>query len=158
MVNAFLVFISLFLLWTGLVFPMSGQEAVFGLILSLVITAVISFYMKGKETYRPVRIISLIKFGFIFTWELIKANLAMAKIVLSPSLPISPKLVKVKTGIKSDIGRAFMANSITLTPGTLSVDMKDDTLYIHVVNGKALESEQDIIKPFEKVLEGAFDK
>lgn len=158
MVNLVLLFISLFLLWTGLVFPLSGQEAIAGAILSLLISSVVSFYTKGKESFKVSGIFYLIIYSFVFIKELVKANLTMAKIVLTPSLPISPKIVEVKTSIKSKVGRAFLANSITLTPGTLSVDLEGDTLYIHVVDGEALGSSADIVKPFEKLLKGAFDK
>ncbi|MCD6436277.1 MAG: Na+/H+ antiporter subunit E [Clostridiales bacterium] len=156
--NFILLFISMFLLWTGLVFPITVQEVIMGVILSGLISTLVALRIKGKETYKISGIFDLIKFIIVFIGELIKANLAMAKIVLSPSLPISPKIVKIKTSINFKFGRAMLANAITLTPGTLTIDVIDDELYIHVVNGNALENASDISLPFEKGLKGAFDK
>jgi multicomponent Na+:H+ antiporter subunit E len=52
----------------------------------------------------------------------------------------------VRTGIQSNVGKAFLANSITLTPGTLSVDSEGDEIYVHVVDGSSLQNEADIIQ------------
>lgn len=158
MVNFLLILFLIMLLWSGLVFPVSSQEVFIGLILSFIIAGVVYPYLKDREAFKPARIGSFVRFSIIFIKELIKANIDMAIIVLSPSLPISPKIVKVRTAIKSNVGKAFLANSITLTPGTLSVDMEGDALYIHVVDGNALQNEANIIKPFETVLKGAFDQ
>jgi multicomponent Na+:H+ antiporter subunit E len=67
----------------------------------------------------------------IFIWECIKANFDVAYRVLHPAMPIKPGIVKVPLEIKSETGRAFLANSITMTPGTISVDIVEDTLYVH---------------------------
>ncbi|MBK5262335.1 MAG: Na+/H+ antiporter subunit E [Peptostreptococcaceae bacterium] len=157
MVNFILLFISLFLIWTGLVFPQSGQEMIVGVILSFSISILAITRMKGKRNFKISGIIYGIKFIFVFIWELIVANLIMAKIVLSPILPISPKIVKVHTTIESKIGRAFLANAITLTPGTLTIDLIDNDLYIHVVDGNGLKSAESIVEPFEKNLKGVLD-
>lgn len=146
------------LLWSGLVFPVSAQEAMVGLVLSILISGIVIYFIKDRPPFKLSRLGSFGLFFFIFIRELVKANIEMAKIVLSPSLPISPRIVRVKTGIRSKVGKAFLANSITLTPGTLSVELQDDEIFVHVVNGDALAEASDISKPFEKVLEGAFDQ
>ena len=73
-----------------------------------------------------------------FLWECVKANIDVAYRVVHPSLPINPGIVKVKTGLKSDTGLTFLANSITLTPGTMSVDVDREKgfLYIHWIDVK----------------------
>jgi multicomponent Na+:H+ antiporter subunit E len=157
-VNFILLFISLFVIWTGLVFPESGQEMIIGIILSSGISILVLARMKDKRNFKISGIMYGIKFIFIFTRELIVANVTMAKIVLSPSLPISPKIVKVHTIIDSKVGRALLANAITLTPGTLTIDMIDNDLYIHVVDGNGLKSAESIVEPFEKNLKGVFDR
>jgi len=86
---------------------------------------------------------------------LIKSNLDVAFRVISPKLPINPGIVKVKTSLKSDIGRMMLANSITLTPGTLSVDIKDEFIYVHwidVANKDIDVATDSIVKKFEKYL------
>ena len=89
-----------------------------------------------------------------------KANFDVAYRVLHPKMPISPGIVKVKTGLKSEMARTFLANSITLTPGTMTVDIKDDHLYIHWINVRHTEVEdasKDIVSRFEPLLKKIFD-
>lgn len=71
-----------------------------------------------------------------FYWlgrEIVKANIAVTKTVLKPDMEISPTLVKIPTGHKTDMGRTMFANSITLTPGTVSVDVEDDHILVHAL-------------------------
>jgi len=98
----------------------------------------------------------------VFLWELIKANADVAYRVLHPDLPIKPGIVKVKTILKSDTALTFLANSITLTPGTMSVDIDRDkgVLYIHWINVKTKDVEKAteiIVGRFEKILMRIFD-
>jgi len=98
----------------------------------------------------------------VFVWECIKANFDVAYRVLHPRLPINPGIVKVKTNLKSDMALTFLANSITLTPGTLTVDIDKDKgfLYVHWINVKATGIEgatEAIVARFEKILEKIFD-
>ena len=76
-------------------------------------------------------------------WQIVLANIDVAYRVLHPALPINPGIVKVKTNLKSDTALTFLANSITLTPGTLSVDIDKDKgfLYIHWIDVKAKDVE-----------------
>jgi multicomponent Na+:H+ antiporter subunit E len=66
-------------------------------------------------------------------WEIAKANVTMAYVILHPSLPIDPKLVEVQSALWGDIPITTLANSITLTPGTLTVDLIDDELVVHAL-------------------------
>ena len=71
-----------------------------------------------------------------FVWlfiEIIKANMAVVKAVLSPNMEISPKITKVPMQQSTDLGRVTFANSITLTPGTIAVEMCDDTILVHAL-------------------------
>ncbi len=72
-------------------------------------------------------------------WEVVKANIDVARRILTPSLPISPRMIKVKAGQQSDLGRVIYANSITLTPGTVSVDVEDDTILVHALTKEAAD-------------------
>ena len=75
-------------------------------------------------------------------------------------MPINPGIVKVKTNLKTDIGRTMLANSITLTPGTLTVEINDDVLYIHWINVQTEDVEKAselIVKKFEKFLLRIFE-
>jgi len=97
-----------------------------------------------------------------FLWECIKANIDVAYRVMHPSLPINPGIVKVKTRLKTDTGITFLANSITLTPGTMSVDVDKDkgVLYIHWINVKEKDVEaatKIIVERFEDILMKIFE-
>ncbi len=73
------------------------------------------------------------RYAVHFLGELVRANLKLAAIVLSPSLPLNPGIVKVRTRLTSPVGRLLLANSITLTPGTLTVELDGEWLYVHWV-------------------------
>ncbi|MFQ5598226.1 MAG: Na+/H+ antiporter subunit E [Nitrospiria bacterium] len=93
------------------------------------------------------------RYIFVFIYEVIKANLQVVKIVLSPSLDITPGIISYKMDVESDAGITLLANSITLTPGTLSVDVSEDkkTLYIHALHIEdARELEQSIKHSLER--------
>ena len=98
----------------------------------------------------------------VFFWEVVKANIDVAYRVIHPRLPISPGIVKVRTTLKSDTALTFLANSITLTPGTMSVDVDraSGVLYIHWIDVKAKETEaatRIIVERFEKILSKIFE-
>lgn len=96
---------------------------------------------------------------FVFLKELVVSNIDVAGRVINPKLPIKPGIVKVKTKLNSRIAKTILANSITLTPGTLTVDIKDEYLYIHWIEIKHDDLEgatQDIVAKFEKYLEVIF--
>lgn len=71
-----------------------------------------------------------------FSWlfvEIVKANVAVVRAVISPNMEVSPTLVKIPTPQKTDVGRVMFANSITLTPGTVSVDLQPDYILVHAL-------------------------
>jgi len=102
-----------------------------------------------------------------FLWEMTKANFDVAyRVILSVLIPpkmtgtIEPGIVKVKTKLKSDMGKAFLANSITLTPGTFTIDLKDEFLYIHCIKVRHTDIQkatEDIVSRFEPLLIKIFD-
>ena len=75
-----------------------------------------------------------IKYGLILVWEVIKSNLAVIRIILSPGLETKPTFVKFKTDLKTETARVTLANSITLTPGTYTAGLEGDTYTIHALD------------------------
>lgn len=73
-------------------------------------------------------------------WEMAKANWDVAKRVLMPSMPISPTMVRVDASQKSDLGIVVYANSITLTPGTVSVDVGEGKILVHALTREGAEA------------------
>lgn len=91
----------------------------------------------------PVRIFWALVYMPVFFYYVIKANLDVVYRALHPEMPINPGIVKIKTNLKTESGITALANSITLTPGTLTVDLTDDGfLYIHWINVKSDDLEQ----------------
>ncbi len=86
----------------------------------------------------PKRFFSLLAYVFVFLWELTKANFDVAFRALNPKLPVKPGIVKVPADLKTEYGLSMLANSITLTPGTITMDIADENgktnYYIHWIN------------------------
>ncbi len=72
-------------------------------------------------------------------WEIAKANLHVARVILTPSLPIQPRLLRIRARQETDLGRVIFANSITLTPGTVTLDVRDQTLLVHALTRHSAE-------------------
>jgi multicomponent Na+:H+ antiporter subunit E len=73
-------------------------------------------------------------------WQIVLANWDVAKRVVDPRLPISPTLITLKPTQRSDLGRFIYANSITLTPGTVTTELSGDTLEVHALTREAADS------------------
>ena len=87
---------------------------------------------------------------------MVRANLDVARRVLSPRLPLDPAVVTVRTSLISPLGRLLLASSITLTPGTLTIDVREDLIDVHWIDGAGhadIESAtQAIVATFERSL------
>lgn len=89
-------------------------------------------YFKNLGKFlQPARYLWFLVYLFIFIIECIKANFDVAYRVLHPAMPIRPGIVKIKTTLRSGFAKTMLANSITMTPGTITVDIIDDSLYVH---------------------------
>ncbi len=118
------------------------------------------FSDKPRKFLQPHRLFWLIVYIPVFIWYMVKANLDVAFRTLHPERPLKPGIVKIKTTLKSDTAKVFLANSITLTPGTMTCEIDGDYLYIHWIYAQAtdIESASKIIaRPFEKFLRRIFD-
>jgi multicomponent Na+:H+ antiporter subunit E len=153
-----------FLVWLLLTWPPDFQHALVGIFVAAFVAYLISGLF-GRQTYYFDRITRYLWFGYyipLFLWECVKANIDVARRVLDPRLPIRPGIVKIKTGLKSDTGLTFLANSITLTPGTFCVDIKpsEGILYIHWIDVETEDlnrATQLIADKFERILKKIFE-
>jgi len=106
------------------------------------------------------RIFFVFVYFCVLFWEIIKANIDVALRVLNPALPIKPGIVEIKTSLKSDAAKVALANSITLTPGTLTLDIIGDKLFIHWINVTAEDPQKAaavIAGRFERYLKKIFE-
>ncbi len=88
----------------------------------------------------------------ILAKNLIISNIQIAKRVLSPDMKLCPAIIEVKTNLKSDWKKLLLANSITLTPGTLTLDIKEDILFIHVIEHREGDDKEKVTKEFEDII------
>lgn len=144
------------LLWMLLTGSLDKQELITGGVVSLLVTTLFTSRLAIFTGFKfswlaPIYI--LIYLGN-FLIALLLANFDLAVRVLSPSLPIRPEMVEVKTILKSPLAKLILANTITLTPGTLTVDLIDDCLQVHWVNCPqeitSQEATEKIVANFEK--------
>lgn len=75
----------------------------------------------------------LLRYAPWLVWQVFLANLHVARRILDPKLPIHPSVIRVKPGQKHDLGRVIYANSITLTPGTVSIDIDENEITVHAL-------------------------
>jgi len=159
-----ILFVLAFLIWSFLTWPPDPQH----LIIGILVCGFVSFmtgdmFVKRPHVFKSIkRYLWFLYYIPLFIWECIKANIDVAYRVTHPDLPINPGIVKVKTILKSDTALTFLANSITLTPGTMSVDIDAENgfLYIHWIDVKDKDIEKAseiIVKIFEDVLRRIFE-
>ncbi|MGM0531053.1 MAG: Na+/H+ antiporter subunit E [Bacteroidota bacterium] len=127
------LFIITLIFWLLITFSLTLANIIVGVIAALITSYLFGRYFVTdvKKFLQPKRYAWLILYIFIFLWECIKANFDVAYRVLHPAMPIRPGIVKVQLKIKTDIAKTMLANSITMTPGTIAVDVKDDIMYVH---------------------------
>jgi multicomponent Na+:H+ antiporter subunit E len=152
------VFIGLWGVWLLLTAPWNVQEAVAGALVAAIVALLPRSATSPLADLRltPKALAYGIAYAFIFIIALVKANLDVAFRVLHPKLPIAPGIVRVKTRLKTPLGRLLLANSITLTPGTITVEMRGEDIYVHWIKVAATDPEgatAAIVGGFEKYLE-----
>lgn len=137
-------FLVSFGVWLALVGTLNWQELLVGAVVAAIVAAFGWRYFSqvGFSHLSVKKLLYLIAYIPVFFWEMIKANIDVAYRVIHPRMPINPGVVLIKTDLTSDSGKLALANSITLTPGTLTMDVKGDSLLIHWINVKDTDTER----------------
>ncbi|MDJ0869571.1 MAG: Na+/H+ antiporter subunit E [Myxococcota bacterium] len=157
-------------LWLLLAWPVdshTGQVDASAVVVGLVVALGVSASSGSAAAPRlarwldPRRYLWAVVYLGVFLWHVVLANLDVAYRVLHPRLPIQPGIVKVRTALRSPAARTLLANSITLTPGTLTVELsREGWLYVHWLNVRATDPEQAharIGARFERILGRIFE-
>ncbi len=148
------LFVLSFVLSLALVGSLHWHELVAGAGVALLAALLVAPMLESVPwIIDPRRWLGFLAFLPIFLWALIKANLHIAYLVLHPSLPIHPSIRRVKSSLKGPLARSMLANAITLTPGTLTVEMEGEDLYVHCVDARFADdkdAQAKILAPFEK--------
>ncbi|MEA3433474.1 MAG: Na+/H+ antiporter subunit E, partial [Campylobacterota bacterium] len=140
--------VLLFIMWMILTsnFQISNIIIGLGVSFSVALLYLKLFTHKAFEFIRPVWFMVYL---YVLLKNLILSNIQIAKRILRPDMKLSPAIVAVKTNLESDWKKLLLANSITLTPGTLTLDIKDDILFIHVIEYHEGSDKGNITKEFE---------
>ncbi|WP_396613107.1 Na+/H+ antiporter subunit E [Haloferax sp. S1W] len=119
------------------------------------------FYSDEASVTRSIRVAPYAALYLLtFLWELLTANVDVARRTLSPSMPIEPGVVEVPLRVRTSLAITTIANSITLTPGTLTMDYAADTntLYVHSIDGSDHEAILEPIRRWEDYALVIFDE
>ncbi|MCF6262398.1 MAG: Na+/H+ antiporter subunit E [Xanthomonadales bacterium] len=131
-----LLLVVAWLLWSGMFKPLLLGLGVFSCVISLWVAKRIGFF---EESYALGVIPGLLRYWLWLLWEIVKTSVDVARIILHPKLPISPTIVEFKALPKGPVGQVILANSITLTPGTVTLDVYEDTLRVHCLTKAGAE-------------------
>lgn len=156
--NSVVLFATLLVFWIMLNNSVATDVLLVGVAAALVITLMFrnGLALFSEFRWTPKAVVATLLYVLFFLKELVKSNVSLAKVVLAPSLPVKPGIVKVRTRLTSRMGRLLLTNSITLTPGTLTVDIVGEWLYIHWVTVDSTDIEEAtvaIVSGFERYLE-----
>ena len=162
----FAYFLFLYLAWVFLVWPFSPLD-LGSLFVGVIVAIFLSLIFGDIFVRHPEKMFNLKRYFWflyylpLFFYYCLLANFDVVYRVLHPKMPINPGIVKVKTSLKSRTAITALANSITLTPGTLTVDLTEDGyLYIHWINVKTEDIEEAsriIVQKFERFLRRIFE-
>ena len=151
------LWVTLIAVWLIANASLDTQVVVTGLVLATLISLALSRFSNAYADIRvtPQVLIHSGLYLLVFAQELVRANLHVARLVFSPRIDIHPGIVEIKTRLRSRTGRMVLANSITLTPGTLVVDIDGDSLFVHWIDVEAEDLEgatRAIAERFERHL------
>jgi multicomponent Na+:H+ antiporter subunit E len=141
----FALFVAVFITWLLLTWSFDLETIIIGVVLSAISALIFRdlFIERPGIVFNPRRWFWFLLYLPVFFYYCLKANLDVMYRVIHPATPIRPGIVKVHTDLKTNLARTFLANSITLTPGTLSVDITDDgDLYVHWINITTMDEEE----------------
>jgi len=137
-----------FLFWLMLNARVTMEIIVVGIVISVLIS-VLSYRFIGISfsTERKVwfKIFSVIGYLFVLLFEVIKANVQMIKLVLAPVIDIKPQIIYFDSPLRSEIAQVALANSITLTPGTITVKLEDGKFGVHAIDAPVGENIEDSV-------------
>lgn len=137
------MFITLFLFFLLVSGKAETQHLVAGAVSAALITWYWRHLLRGlihRHDILPYRVIlcpNTLPYLIFLLVQIVKANISVAMVVLNPGLPISPMVLRTRTSLKRNLTRVMFAQSITLTPGTLTLNLTDDRLVIHSLTEEA---------------------
>ena len=135
----YVVFLLIWIIFNG---KLNLEILLFGLVIAGAVFAFTAKFMNygiRRELVFYRRLPGVLYYAFVLIREILMANLNVCRLILSEKEEIDPAIVEVKSVMKTSTGRAFYANAITLTPGTITVTMEDDTYVVHCLDDTLAE-------------------
>jgi multicomponent Na+:H+ antiporter subunit E len=163
------LFAVVFVFWMILVWPVAADGGLLwaDVLLGAGMAALVAMVMRAIFRQNFIRLLNPrcwfwgIVYLCVFFWYVFRGGMDVVYRVLHPAMPIHPGIVRVRTRLESDTGRIILANSITLTPGTLTVEVtRDGVFYVHWLNVLSVEDEQaaeHILRRFEWYIQRIFE-
>jgi multicomponent Na+:H+ antiporter subunit E len=163
------LFAVAFVFWLILVWPMApdGSFLWSDIWMGLAVAVIVALVMKEFIRVNFIRLVKPLSwfwgfvYIFVFSWYVLRGGLDVAWRVLHPAMPIRPGVVRMKSTLETATGRTALANSITLTPGTLTLDVTDDgVFYVHWLYVTTLDDEEAaglILRRFEWYIKRIFE-
>ncbi len=148
------MFILFFLVWLIFNGAVTLEIVIFGVVIA---AAVFAFVCKFMGHSIQKEILYYKKSGFFLRYvitlivEIIRANLAVIHLILTDREVVDPVIVKFRTNLKTETAKMMLANSITLTPGTITVSLEEDELVVHCLDRSLSEGIGDSV--FVEMLE-----
>ncbi|MFH1415274.1 MAG: Na+/H+ antiporter subunit E [Elusimicrobiota bacterium] len=164
-----ILFIAMYAIWLFLVWPFNPvnmQDITAGLLVAMLVTVFWGAWSKDEswdstgKLLEPKRYYWAVCYIPVLAYHMVLANLDVLYRVIHPDMPINPGIVKIRTELTSPLAKTVLCNSITLTPGTLSVDISGDIIYVHWINvqeGDLSDITEQIAGRFEKILKKVFE-
>ncbi|MGC1120797.1 MAG: Na+/H+ antiporter subunit E [Candidatus Methanofastidiosia archaeon] len=141
-ISAFFATLALWVLLTWSEIQEQGYPPLVIGVIAAFVVAVLSRNLFPAVSLHPRRVFFFMVYIPALLWEIIKSNLDVAYRVLHPRMPINPGIVRVPVSLQSDYGKTLLANSITLTPGTLTLDVLGSNFYVHWLNIRTHEPQE----------------
>jgi multicomponent Na+:H+ antiporter subunit E len=157
-VNLFLLNILLAIAWAALMGSFEPQQLLFGFVLGYLVLWLVARMGRPSRYFKQLPLgIELLLF---FLFDVLRANVRMAVTILSPRMRLRPAVVAVPLILKSEAAMILLANMLTLTPGTLSLDVSTDRqmLYVHTVwLEDAEEFRRQVVEGYETRIKELFE-
>ncbi len=150
--------VPLMLFWLAITGSLKLVDVALGVVFSLILGVWAARYLWGEDA--PVLTLRqagrFVPYFGRLLWDIVVASVQVAEVVLDPRMPMAPIVIAHRTSFSRDVSRVAFANSITLTPGTLTVDVEGNTFYIHCIDERFADDiasgnlERRIMRVFER--------
>lgn len=147
------MYLFYFLVWVIFNGQITLEITIFGLVIAAVVYAFTCKFMDwspAKDLFLIKKFILLLQYAGLLIREIVKANMAMIHMTVMPDIEPNPVIVRFRTKLQSKTARVLLANSITLTPGTITVSLEEDELMVHCLDRSFSEGLED--SSFEQAL------